>query len=66
MKKQKLLELSKKGTDFEFVIPKGTKVDAIEQALALFIIDSSKYRGVSPATTLSEISLWVTQLEENL
>ena len=33
MKKQKLLELSKRGTDFEFVIPAGTTVENIEYIL---------------------------------
>lgn len=66
MKKQKLLELSKKGTNFEFMIPAGTSVANIEQALALFIIDSSKYRGISSETAIAEIRHWVTQLEDNL
>lgn len=66
MKKEKLLELSKKGTNFEIKVPAGTSVSNIEQAIALFIIDSSKYRGVKSSTTLAEISQWVTQLEENL
>lgn len=66
MKKEKLLELSKKGTNFEIKVPAGTSVSNIEQAIALFIIDSSKYRGIKPSTTLAEISQWVTQLEENL
>lgn len=66
MKKEKLLELSKKGTDFEFVVPAGTSVANIEQALALFIIESSKYRGIKSSTFIAEVSQWVTQLEENL
>ena len=66
MRKEKLLELSKKGTDFSFIIPKGTSVSNINQALALFIIDSSKYRGIKTSTALAEIGQWVTQLEENL
>lgn len=66
MKTTKLLELSKKGTNFEFKVPAGTSVEHIEQAIALFIIDSSKYRGIKSSTALAEISHWVTQLEENL
>ena len=66
MKKTKLLELSKKGTDFEFVVPAGTSVANVEQAIALFLIESSKYRGIKTSTALAEISQWVTQLEENL
>ena len=66
MKKTKLLELSKKGTNFEFHVPAGTTVESIEQAIALFIIDSSKYRGIKSSTAIAEISHWVTQLEENL
>lgn len=66
MKKQVLLELSKKGTDFSFKIPAGTSVENIEQAIALFIIDSSKYRGIKTSTALAEVAHWVTQLEENL
>lgn len=66
MRKTKLLELSKKGTNFEFYIPAGTSVENIEQALALFIIDSSKYRGIKSSTALAEISHWVAQLEDNL
>ena len=66
MKKEVLLELSKKGTDFSFKIPAGTSVENIEQAIALFIIDSSKYRGIKTSTALAEVAHWVTQLEENL
>lgn len=66
MKKEKLLELFKKGTNFSFNIPAGTKVDNITQALALYIIETSKYRGIKSATAVAEIAHWVTQLEENL
>lgn len=66
MKKEKLLELSKKGTDFSFSIPAGTKVDNITEAIALYIIETSKYRGIKPATAIEEIKHWATQLEENL
>ena len=66
MKKELLLELSKKGTDFSMKIPAGTSVANIEQAIALFIIDSAKYRQVSTAQALAEIQQWVTQLEDNL
>lgn len=66
MKKEKLLELSKKGTDFSFIVPKGTSVNNVNQALALFIISSSKYRQIKSSTALAEIAQWVTQLEENL
>lgn len=66
MRKTKLLELTKKGADFGFVVPAGTSVENITQAIALFIIESAKYRGIAPATALAEIGLWVTQLEDNL
>ena len=66
MKTEKLLELSKKGNNFSFRAPAGTSVANIEQALALFILDSAKYRGIKSSTALAEISQWVTQLEDNL
>lgn len=66
MKREKLIEFGKKGTDFDFRIPAGTSVSNIEQAIALFILDNAKYRDMKPATVLAEISQWVTQLEENL
>ena len=66
MKTEKLLELSKKGKNFSFRVPAGTSVANIEQALALFILDSAKYRGIKSSTALAEISQWVTQLEDNL
>ena len=66
MKKTKLLELYKKGSDFSFVVPAGTLVSNINEAIALFILDSAKYRGVKPSTAVAEIAQWVTQLEENL
>lgn len=65
MKKEKLLELSKKGMDFSFVVPAGTSVEHINEALALFIIDSAKYRGIGPYTAIEEIKAWVSQLNEN-
>jgi len=66
MRTEKLLELTKKGTNFGYRVPAGTQVAEIEEALALFIIDSSKYRGIKSATALAEVSAWVSQLEENL
>ena len=66
MKTEKLLELSKKGNHFSFRVPAGTSVANINQALALFILDSAKYRGIKSSTALAEISQWVTQLEDNL
>ncbi len=66
MKKVKLLELSKKGMDFSYVVPKDTSVAHVTQALALFIIDSAKYRGIKTSTALAEIQHWVKQLEDNL
>lgn len=66
MKKEVLLELYKKGTDFSFKVPAGTTVANIEEAIALFIIDSAKYRGIKSSTALAEIQQWVAQLEENL
>lgn len=66
MKKEKLLELSRKGTNFSFVVPAGTSVEHLNEALALFIIDSSKYRGIKPSTAIEEIRLWVEQLTDSL
>lgn len=66
MKKELLLELSKKGTDFSMKIPAGTSVANIETAIALFIIENAKYREISTAQVIAEIQQWVTQLEENL
>lgn len=66
MKREVLLELGKKGTNFDFKIPAGTSVANIEEAIALFIIDSAKYRNIKSSTVLAEITSWVQQLEENL
>ena len=66
MKKEILLELYKKGTDFSFKIPAGTTVANIEEAIALFIIDSAKYRGIKSSTAIADIQQWVAQLEEHL
>ena len=66
MRKEVLLELYKKGTDFSFKIPAGTTVANIEEAIALFIIDSAKYRGIKSSTAIAEIQQWVAQLEEHL
>lgn len=65
MKRVKLLELGMKGTNFDIKIPAGTSVSNIEQAIALFIIDSAKYRGIKPSTAIAEIQQWVQQLEDN-
>lgn len=65
MKRVKLLELGMKGTNFDIKIPAGTSVSNIEQAIALFIIDSAKYRGIKSATAIAEIQQWVQQLEDN-
>lgn len=65
MKRIKLLELGKKGTSFDVRIPAGTEVSDIEIGLAKFIIDGSKYRGISTATFIKEIEGWVRQLEDN-
>lgn len=66
MKRVKLLELGMKGLDFDVRIPAGTSVSNVEQGIALFIIDSAKYRGIKTSTALAEIQAWVQQLEENL
>lgn len=66
MKREKLIEFGKKGSNYDFKIPAGTSVSNIEQAIALFIIDNAKYRKLGTATVLAEISQWVQQLEENL
>lgn len=66
MKREKLIEFGKKGSNYDFKIPAGTSVSNIEQAIALFIIDNAKYRKLGTATVLAEISQWVQQLEESL
>ena len=66
MKRVKLLELGKKGSDFDFKIPAGTEVSHLNQAIALYIIETAKYRGINSATAVEEIRQWVQQLEENL
>jgi hypothetical protein len=66
MRREKLIEFGKKGSNYDFKIPAGTSVSNIEQAIALFIIDNAKYRKIGPSTVLAEIGQWVTQLEENL
>lgn len=66
MRRVKLLELGKKGTDFDFKIPAGTEVSHLNQAIALYIIETAKYRGIKSATAVEEIRQWVQQLEENL
>lgn len=65
MRRVKILELGMKGTDFDSKVPAGTQVTHINEALAIFIIDMAKYRGITPARALAEIQQWVTQLEEN-
>lgn len=66
MKRVKLLELGMKGADFDFKIPAGTQVTHLNEALALYIIETAKFRGIKPATALAEIQQWVQQLEDNL
>lgn len=66
MKRKKILELGKKGTDFDIVIPANTNVMDITEGIALFIIETAKVRGIKPATALAEIQQWVTHLEEHL
>lgn len=66
MRREKLIEFGKKGSNYDFKIPAGTSVSNIEQAIALFIIDNAKYRKLGTQTVLAEISQWVQQLEENL
>ena len=66
MKRIKLLELGMKGSDFDFKIPAGTQVSHLNEAIALYIIETSKFRGIKPATALAEIQQWVQQLEDNL
>lgn len=66
MKREKLIEFGMKGTNFDFKVPAGTSISNIEQSIALFIIDSAKYRGIKSSTALAEIQHWVTQLEDNL
>lgn len=66
MKRVKLLELGKTGTNFDFEIPAGTQVTHINEALALFIVDTAKHRKIKSETALAEIRQWVQQLEDNL
>lgn len=66
MKRVKLLELGKKGVDFDYRVPAGTSMSHITEGLALFLIDWAKYRGVSTETILAEMEVWVRQLKENL
>ena len=66
MKRVKLLELGMKGTDFDFKIPAGTEVSHLNQAIALYLIETAKYRGIKPATAVAEIQQWVQQLNDNL
>lgn len=66
MKRVKLLELGMKGTNFDFKIPAGTEVSHLNQAIALYILQTAKYRGIKPATAVEEIRQWVQQLEDNL
>lgn len=66
MKRVKLLELGMKGTNFDFKIPAGTEVSHLNQAIALYIIQTSKYRGIKTSTAIAEIQQWVRQLEDNL
>lgn len=66
MKRVKLLELGMKGTNFDFKIPAGTEVSHLNQAIALYIIQTSKYRGIKTSTAIAEIQQWVQQLEDNL
>lgn len=66
MRRVKLLEFGKKGSNFDFKIPAGTSVSEIEQSIALFIIDNAKYRNIKSSTVIAEIQHWVQQLEDNL
>lgn len=66
MKRVKLLELGRKGTNFDMKIPAGTEATHINQALALALIQMAKYRGIGTATAIAEIQAWVQQLEDNL
>lgn len=65
MKKEKLLELFRKGSDYCFTIPAGTPVDEIEKVLGCFIVDVAKFRGITTEQFMEEIKEWVQQLEEN-
>ncbi len=65
MRREKLLEIGRKGTDFDFIVPAGTRVEALEQGLAYFIIKGAEYRKISTKTFLAEVEHWVRQLEES-
>lgn len=66
MRREKLLELGKKGSNFDYKVPAGTAVSHINEAIALYIVDSAKYRQISPSRALAEIEAWVQQLNDNL
>lgn len=66
MKKEKILELFRRGADYCFTIPAGTPVDEIEKVLGYFIVDVARYRGITSEQFLEEIKEWVQQLNENL
>ena len=65
MRREKLLEIGRKGTDYDFVVPAGTQVENLEQGLAYFFIEVAKYRKISSKTFLAEVEHWVRQLEES-
>ena len=65
MKKEKILELFRKGSDYCFTVPAGTPVDEIEKVLGCFIVDVAKFRGITTEQFMEEIKEWVQQLEEN-
>lgn len=65
MRREKLLEIGRKGSDFDFIIPAGTRVDSLEQGLAYFFIEVAKHRKIGTRTFLAEVEHWVQQLEES-
>lgn len=56
MKRKKLLEFGKTGTDYDYKVPGGTSVADLLKCISLFIIDSANYRGIKSSTVLAEIS----------
>lgn len=66
MKQVNVLRITRKGTDYGLVIPKGTEGRDIEIGLAQALIAIAKHSEMPTQTLISEIGIWVRQLEENL
>lgn len=66
MRQVNVLRITRKGTDYGLVIPKGTEGRDIEIGLAQAFIAIAKHSDMTPQTLLAEIGIWVKQLEDNL